>query len=59
MADIVHIYNRNVYQHNRKKKMRKSHIRNSQNLKITVIWRSHLLYQAAYGKLTCKNFGCN
>ena len=41
MADIVNIHNRHVYQHNRKK-MRKSNIRNSRNLKIAVVFRSHL-----------------
>ena len=37
MADIVNIYERQAYQHNRKS-IRKSNIRNSRNLKITVIF---------------------
>ena len=36
MADIVNIYNRHAYQHYRKK-VWKSNIRNSRNLKITVL----------------------
>ena len=43
MADIVNIYNRHVYQHNRKRKMRKSKICNLRNLKITVIFWSHFV----------------
>ena len=41
MTDIVNIYNRNVYQHNKEKKMPKSKLRNSHILKITVIFWSH------------------
>ena len=40
MADTVNIYNRHVYQ----QKMQKSNIRNSRNLKITVIFWSHLVF---------------
>ena len=41
MADIVNICSKHVYQHDNK--MRKSNIRNSRNLKITVIFWSHLV----------------
>ena len=37
MADIVNIYNRHVYQHNRKKNAKIEH-RNPRHLKITVIF---------------------
>ena len=38
IADIVNIYNRHVCQHNNKIKMLQSKVRNSRNLKITVIF---------------------
>ena len=58
MADIVSIYNRHVYQYNRKK-IGKSNIRNSGNLNIKNIFWSHLVCPATTHYWWYKKLGCN
>ena len=58
MADNVNIYNRHVYQHNRKQ-MPKSNILNYWNLKIMVAFLSHLVHDINLISKTLENITNN